>query len=222
MTIRQIINVMKQVGYDVSFYVRKDGGIRITKINGQRFTGSKGNVRAREITGEQLSEARSKQLKKIAPTESMKGKGRYNKRRKRKLDADVEKEIARLQRKYRKKKTQGQPTKRNYRWVLEHYGKKEADRLLKQADLYIRGLAYSENIDALIARLQSDKDKVDSPSDEMLVDKIIKKLESMKGTLKESTLSEILDDKGALYRWEKGEITAQEMYRDIMNKLNKN
>lgn len=222
MTIKQIISTMKQSGYDVSFYVRKDGGIRITKINGQRFTGSKGNVRAREITGQQLSEARTKQLKKIAPTESMKGKGRYNKRRKRKLSADVEKEIARLQRKYRKEKTKGQPTRRNYRWVLEHYGKKEADRLLKQADLYIRGIAYSENIDALIGRLQSDAEKIESPSDVALIEKIIKKLDSMKGTLKESVLSEILDDKGALYRWEKGEIDAKELYRDIMDKLNKN
>ena len=222
MTIREIIKVMKDVGYNVSFYVRKDGGIRITKIDGQRFTGSKGNVRAREITGERLSERRTKQLEKIAPTPSMKGKGTYNKRRKTKLDKDTEKEIARLQRKYRREGTKGQPTKRNYRWVMEHYGKKEADRLLKQADLYIRGLAYSENIDALIGRLASDKSKIKNESEKSLIDIIIKKLENMKGVLKETTLSEILEEKSPLYRWEKGEIETKDLYNWMIERLKTN
>ncbi|MBO7713330.1 MAG: hypothetical protein J6S85_07140 [Methanobrevibacter sp.] len=223
MTIRQVIKLMQSVGYDVSFYVRKDGGIRITKINGTSFTGSKGNIRAREIVGEKLSEARSRQLKKL---ETPKGKGNYNKRRKKKLSTSVEKEIARLQRlrRQRIKKTGediGMVSKRNYRYVLEHYGKKEADRLLREAELYLRGIAYTENINALIGRIKSDADKI-SKDEKALVQEIIDKLESMKGILKESTLSKILEEKGALYRWENKVIDTRQFHSEIMNLLNTN
>ena len=220
MTIRQVIKLMQSVGYDVSFYVRKDGGVRITKINGTSFTGSKGNIRAREIVGEKLSEARSRQLKKL---ETPKGKGSYNKRRKKKLSTSVEKEIARLQRlrRQRIKKTGediGMVSKRNYRWVLEHYGKKEADRLLREAELYLRGIAYTENINALIGRLKSDADKI-SKEEKALVQEIIDKLESMKGSLTEKALSKIVDDVGALYRWEKKEIDTRQFHSEIMKIL---
>ena len=226
MTIRDIINQLRQTGNDVSFYVRKDGGVRITKINGQSFSGSAGNVKARLLVGATLSEARRRQLSKIAPTESMKGKGTYNKRRRRKLTSATEKEIARLQRLRREriKRTGediGMVSKRNYRWVMEHYGKREADRLLKEAELYLRGIAYTENVNAFISRLTLDMKKL-KQEEKDLIQKIIDKLETMKGVLKESVLQDIYDEKSAFYQWEKGTITTQEFYRQIMEKLNKN
>ena len=42
MTIREIIKELKEEGYNVSFYERKDGGVRITRINGETFKGSRG------------------------------------------------------------------------------------------------------------------------------------------------------------------------------------
>ena len=219
MTIRDIIQIMKDANMDVSFYVRKDGGIRITKINGKSFSGSKGNVEARKIVGATLSEARIRQLAKL---KTPKGKGSYNKRRRQKLDEETKKEIRRLQRLYRKNKTKsGAPTQRNYRYVMEHYGKKEADRLLKQSDYYARGVAYDENVDALIARLESDMSKLSDKSASK-IRAIIDKLESMKGILREEVLGEILDTSGALYRWEKGEINVDEFARIINQKLDSN
>ena len=48
------------------------------------------------------------------------------------------------------------PTIRNYRYVLEHYGKEEADRLLEGAGRYVKGMAYINNIQALIERMNND------------------------------------------------------------------
>ena len=48
------------------------------------------------------------------------------------------------------------PTLRNYRYVLEHYGKEEADRLLEGAGRYVKGIAYIKNIQALIERMNND------------------------------------------------------------------
>ena len=215
---RQIVNMMEQVGYKVSFYVRKDGGIRITKIDGRTFRGSSGNVRAREIVGTKLSERRAKQLSKLT---TPKGKGSYDKRRKKKLDEGVIKRIQKIQRQFKKTKSEGQPTRRNYRYAMEHFGKAEADRLLGQADLYSRGIAYDLNIDALKDRLNSDMEKLPA-KDQIKVQKLIDRLESMKGILKETTLQKIVDEKGALYQWEQGRIETDEMIRSINSLLDNN
>lgn len=218
MSMRQIVNMMEQAGYKVSFYVRKDGGIRITKIDGRTFRGSSGNVRAREIVGTRLSERRAKQLSKLT---TPKGKGSYDKRRKKKLDEGVIKRIQKIQRQFKKTKSEGQPTRRNYRYVMEHFGKAEADRLLGQADLYSRGIAYDMNVQALIDRLTLDMEKL-NPKEKALVQKLIDRLEAMKGILKETTLQKIIDETGALYQWEQGRIDTQEMVRQVNDILDKN
>lgn len=218
MSMRQVVNMMEQVGYKVSFYVRKDGGIRITKIDGRTFRGSSGNVRAREIVGTKLSERRARQLSKLT---TPKGKGSYDKRRKKKLDEGVIKRIQKIQRQFKKTKSEGQPTRRNYRYVLEHYGKAEADRLLSQADLYSRGIAYDLNIDALKDRLTSDMEKLPA-KDQIKVQKLIDRLESMKGVLKETTLQKIVDETGSLYQWEQGRINTDEMIRSVNSILDNN
>lgn len=218
MSMRQVVDMMRNVGYKVSFYVRKDGGIRITKIDGRTFRGSSGNVRAREIVGTQLSERRARQLGKL---KTPKGKGTYDKRRKRKLDEDVIKRIQKIQRQFKKTKSEGQPTRRNYRYVLEHFGKAEADRLLSQSDLYSRGIAYDTNIDHLKDRLTSDAEKLPQ-RDQDLVQKVVDRLEEMKGVLKEKTLQELVDEKGWIYQWEHGTISTEDMVREVMKILNKN
>lgn len=217
MTIRDIIKLLQEEGKQVSYYIRKDGGVRITKIDGESFSGSTGNQRAREIVGATLSEARAKQLAKIKTP-----KGKYDKRRKRKLEESTLKRIKKLQRLYRKNKTKGggMPTIRNYRWVEEHLGKKEAERLLHQSELYIRGLAYSENIDFLKARIKADFKKVKGYGSE--VAKLLERLESMKGVLKEETLSKILDSDGCLYHMEQGTIDYDEFFRQINYILDNN
>lgn len=210
MTIKEIIQDLKESGIDVSFYKRKDGGIRITRIGGETFRGSKGNIKAREMTGQRLSESQSRALSNL---KTPKGRGSYNKRRKPKIDEKTRKTITRLQRQYRKAgKAEGKPTLRNYRYVLKHEGKREADRLLKQAERRILGLAYTENVDALLSRIRLNKNKVKNKNG---VQQIIDRIHAMREVIKESTLKKIVDIDGPLYHWEQGVISTEEFIQEM-------
>lgn len=220
MTIKNVIKTLQKAGYNVSFYKRKDGGIRITRINGQTFRGSSGNVEARKITGTKLSELQERALSKLV---TPKGKGNYDKRRTLKLDEETRKMIRNLQYRYRKEgKKEGKPTQRNYRYVMRTEGKEEADRLLRQSYRRIVGLAYTENVDALIERLEKNKNKLRSTSRVALIQDIINRLTDMRETLRESTLGKIVDVDGPLYHWEQRVITTEEFARQVNELLDKN
>ena len=201
MQIKEIIKELQDLGMSVSFYKRKDGGIRITRINGETFRGSTGNQKARSIVGATLSEAQTRALAKLT---TPKGKGSYNKRRKAALDEETKKRIKRLQRQYRKSgKKEGKPTQRNYRYILKTKGKKEADRLLAQAERRILGLAYTENVDALLSRIASDlykkKDKA--------MKEAYNKIKEYRENFKEKWIPWIYE---ILYDWERGLISGEE------------
>lgn len=210
MTILEIIKLLISQGHDISYYKRKDGGYRITRIDRERFTGSSGNIQARKLTGVQLSEARERSLKKLT---TPKGKGSYNKRRKAPLDEETKKLIQRLQRLYRKAgKKEGRPTIRNYRWILKHKGKEEADRLLRQSERRILGLAYVENVEALILRISADLNK----KPDVHVEFVMNRIEEMKYNIRDSILMIIYE---ALYDWERNIIKGNEFLRKVMSKL---
>lgn len=213
MTTLQIINLLISKGYQVSYYKRKDGGYRITRINKERFTGSAGNVRARQLTGQKLSEARERSLKKLT---TPKGKGSYNKRRKTPIDEETKKRIQKLQRVYRKKdKGEGKPTIRNYRYILKTKGKAEADRLLRQAERRILGLAYVENVEALLQRLALDLDKKPDAS----ISELYSLIEANKYRMKDRVLMEIYEP---VYDWERNIISGEECLRIARIALSKN
>ena len=205
MTIKQVITDLQKSGYNVSFYKRKDGGIRITRINGETFRGSSGNKKARSIIGVDLSELQSRALSKL---KTPKGKGSYNKRRKAVLDEYTRERIKKLQKEYRKaEKKEGKPTIRNYRYVMKHYGKEEADRLLGQAQRRIEGLAYIELVDTLIVRIEADLKKKKSPS----MSQALQKIKDNKESFKFVWVWPIFD---ILYDWElglKGEEAGEEI-----------
>lgn len=218
MTIKNVIQTLQKAGYNVSFYKRKDGGIRITRINGQTFRGSSGNIEARKITGTKLSELQERALSKLV---TPKGKGFYDKRRTQKLDEETRKMIRKLQYRYRKEgKKEGKPTQRNYRYILKEKGKAEADRLLRQSYRRIIGLAYTENVDALIARISSDLSKI--KEDKELVIDIINRLKDMREVLRESILGQIVDIDGPLYHWEQRVISTSEFARQVNDLLDSN
>jgi len=210
MTIKEVITTLQNKGYSVSYYKRKDGGYRITRINNQRFTGSRGNIEARNIVGVSLSEARERSLKKLV---TPKGKGSYNKRRKAPLDEETKKFIQRVQRMYRKAgKKEGMPTIRNYRWILKNKGKEEADRLIRQSERRILGLAYVENVNALLLRLFWDLAKKRDAN----VEEIYNLIERFKYNMKDSVLVSIYED---LYDWERDLISGEEFLRRVKSKL---
>lgn len=207
MNIRQIIKELEDLGYSVSYYERKDRGVRITRINGERFSGSKGNQKAREITGTHLSEA---QIRALAKLKTPKGKGSYNKRRKSPIDEDTKKRIRKLQYQYRKSgKQEGKPTIRNYRYIAKKYGKKEAERLLRQSERRILGLAYLENVDALIIRIESDLAKKRSSG----MSKALRLIKQKRDSFLEKWISPVYE---IVYSWEIGTMNGDEAGEKII------
>ena len=144
-----IVKNLQTAGVNITYRVRKDGGILVTEVDGMRFTGAQGNSFIRNMTGESLSEAQIKQRQQIKPPKRV----APAKRKKAELPDDVTKQIKKLQRLYAKDKTKGKPTIRQTRKIIEKYGIDEAKRLLQQSEYYVRGIAYTENIEAVIQRL---------------------------------------------------------------------
>lgn len=157
MTTRELIRILQSKGYNIKYRERgqKEGsGLRITKINGLSFTGSKGNTYARSLLGVELSSVQKRHLESIRTP-----KGQFQTRKQNLLEVDesTKRKIRNLQAKFRKRGLkEGVPTLRNYRYVLKTYGKAEADRLLEGASRYVKGLAYIKNIQALIERMGND------------------------------------------------------------------
>lgn len=208
MTVKQIADLLKELGSDVELRKRKDGGYLITKINGVRYKGAEGNRVAREmltpmnIPNVQLSAGRAKQLKMIKPKKGTKPS---------KLEAipeDVKTKIKDLQKKYKKasnksKRDAGSIGIRHYRYMKKKYGEKEAREYLERAERYIEGNAYDENIYAIIQRIRMDEE------DEMIrtvggadkLEAIASKLEGImnQGSIKTDGLNKIVE---ALYEME--------------------
>ena len=156
----KLITIVKRLqaqGVDIRYRVRSDGGILVTQVSGMRFTAAEGNRFVRNLTGEALSESQVRQRQAIKPPKKISPAMR----KKLPIPEDVKKEIQKLQRLYRKDKKKGKPTIKNYRYVAERYGEAEAKRLLKQSEYYVKGIAYDENIEALIQRLQQIKTLVE-------------------------------------------------------------
>ena len=182
MKIIDVIARLIAMGYDVKARKRRDGSYRITKINGQTYTGSSGNAVARSLVGAQLSEARVRQLGKIRTP-----KGRFGNPKRAQLGEDVKKRIRKVQRLFKKRGSkEGMPTRRGYRYNLEHYGREEAERLLDQAYRRAQGLAYDANIDALIARIErlGRLRGIDTSG-------IVRKIESKRSTFKDEFIQDI-------------------------------
>lgn len=143
MTIRQIAKELTAQGYDVRYRVRKDGGILITKIDNQRFTGATGNNVARQMTGQDISEARISQLERIT--------------RERTDIENLYKEYRRVKRKWTKgnlPKQAGKLTFKKFKRAIKEKGKAEALRFLGEKEKYASGIAYSKNIEALASYVE--------------------------------------------------------------------
>lgn len=146
MTIRQIAQQLRSQGHVVQYYVRKDGGVLIKEIDGQKYSGALGNLTARAMVGEKISTKRAGQLWKITYT---------GKRAEATLpDREIKNLLHKVQRKWRKafyKGTgeippQGRKTQAKVAWNIKYKGREEAIRLLKEAEKYASGIAYTENI----------------------------------------------------------------------------
>ena len=163
MTIREVIIQLQAQGHSVDFYVRKDSGVLIKKIDNEVYpSGASGNARARQIVGATISEARVKQLK--YATRQRQGK-------KPTLDDEVEKEFRRVKAKWNKafKSKGGKPHpagyfgKKRIQYTIEKYGKKEALRRIREAERYASGIAYSKNVQILASFITTAGNNYNSP-----------------------------------------------------------
>lgn len=144
----KMIDIVKQLisaGYNIEYYVRKDGGILIREIDGQKYTGAKGNKIARSMVGATLSEAKQTQL-----AWNVKKLIKGVKKPKNKIADDLEEQLKKTQKAWRKNKVKsGRITKRKLRQYIKMYGEDEAMRYLQRAEKYAQGFAYVENVEAL-------------------------------------------------------------------------
>ncbi len=166
MTLKQVVKQLRNEGHSVTYYVRKDGGILIKTIDGQKFTGATGNMYARAMSGTTLSTKRANQLSRITWTGKRAAKHI--------ADREVKRLLERVQRKWNKafphKKGEippvGLKTSKKVKWSLEHRGKEETMRLLSEAERYATGKAYTENIRQLANYVQDAA--VNYQSDELM------------------------------------------------------
>lgn len=148
-TMKQIVHELISKGHTISYYVRKDGGILIREIDGVRYTGAKGNIVARSLSHETLSVKRAKQLSSATKTKKLL----------READTSVKEEWRRVKALWEQRFHQGTKARkkvgnlgwRGIHYAMKNYGREEALRRLSEAERYISGVAYSKNVELLIA-----------------------------------------------------------------------
>ena len=218
MTTKKIIAQLQAQGHKISYTKRKDGGVRITKIDGVSFTGSTGNRRARAMTGNALSVRQQTQLNK-SYMRTPKGQFGHKKNKKPPLTDEAKKLIRKSQRVFRKEGViSGTSSTYRFRENVEQYGYEEAMRRLRQNIRYAKGLAYIENVEHLINVLRDYKDKLEfQNNEEELFNQLIMKIESMKENFKDKWIIAI---RNLIYNRRDNQISTQNLIDDINEKLN--
>ena len=166
MTLRNIVKTLRSQGHKVAFIKRKGGGIRITRIDKQKFSArlSTGNAVARSMTGQTLSERRSRQLEKGRRFIAAKRAHRVRTRALPKVKADMRKEIRNAQEKIRKLGGKGTITTRNVRYIIEQFGEEEAYNRIRATVRYYQGYAHIDNVLFLAHRIDALAENTGSKS----------------------------------------------------------
>ena len=207
MTTRQLVNQLREKGYNVTYYVRRDGGILITSIDGQRFKGATGNIYARNILGVSFSQRRSQQLTKIT---------RERVRHPRKIlvetPDDLERFRKRVMRKWRKAGLTGSVSKKNLRRIIEDRGFEGARTYLEEMERHTQGKAYYGAIEGLLAKIQNDIDVLSDSTEIDYLQRAYDLIEQNKEDFRQEWFIPLYD---SLYNFEKGLITASAFYHQV-------
>lgn len=203
--VKDIAKELVAQGFDVKVYVRKDGGVLIKEINGQKFTGASGNQAAREMVGEVLSEKRKVQLeeatKKRTTFSEQFGRSVYNRFKK-------------VQTKWRKAslpKSAGKISIKKFRKIASEQGVEEALKMLSEKEKYASGIAYSKNVEALALAVEDYADKIgDSQLDELARD-----IRANDGKIREDAIKPAYDE---LYRFNTEPLT-DELVTDVVSNV---
>lgn len=211
MTIKEIAEILAENGHNIKIRKRSDGGYIISSIDSEKFRGAAGNIRARKIVGATLSTARSYQLSRIKPPKKV----APMKRKQKPLPAELLKEMRKVQREWRKTHPDisGTISTKGLRYQYEKYGEEVAKASLNKAYRYSQGYAYIENVNWLVQRLESDRNKLDG-SEAADIDDIINQIKMKSLSFKEEWISEIYEE---IYDFEKGAMDANELARRIQS-----
>lgn len=212
MTTRQLVSELSSKGYSVKYRIRRDGGILITSIDGQKFKGGAGNMFARTILNVQLSQRRSQQLTKIT-------KERVLHPRKIPIEtpADLERYRKRVMRKWRKAGLTGSISKKNLRRIIEDRGFEGAKTYLEEMERHTQGKAYYGQINALLSRIAEDIGLIQDEIEIGYIKRAFDLIDENRDELKPEWVFKIFDE---LYKWEKAQITASAFYlfvKDILS-----
>ena len=207
-----MVTELKSQGYEVTYRVRKDGGILITSIDGQRFKGAAGNVRARLLTGHTLSKRRTAQLTKIT---------RERRVHPRKIPvetpADLERFRKRVMRKWRKAALTGSISKKNLRNIIEERGFEGAKTYLEEMERHTENKAYIGQLEALYQRINQDIAVI---SDDQ---RQVRELEKIKAIVRENentiTPEQIFKIFDWIYDWEMDRIEDVQIVRIRVEEL---
>ena len=205
MSTRQLVTVLQKQGHQVTYYIRKDGGVLITSIDGTKFKGASGNKVARWMAGEQISQRRAQQLKTITQQRKIKP---------RKIQPttpdNLEKIRKRVMRKWRKANLTGSISKRNLKRMIEDRGIEGAAKYLEEMERRSEGKAYFGSIDGLIARIEQDMINAD-PNDQEALEELIKLINQYREIFKQEWIQPIVDK---LYEWEQNQFSISA--RDVL------
>lgn len=222
MTATQMVSELHKRGIKAELIFRKEGGARITNINGKSFKGSEGNAEARRILGQSLSQTQQKHLQKIRTN-----KGTFGHRKKKALEDDLIKMQEKVNRAFKKGVKEGRfkqkgkdaprVTRAKLRYRLAKYGKQATEEYLQRALKYAKGFTYTENLIALKQRLEADAGKKTSASLKRVIQALDACINQDK-SIKEKDFQDLLS---IVYTWEQGIISNKDFEKDALIILSK-
>ena len=174
-----IVDEYKAQGHIVFYERRNDGGIRITRIDGLKFSGTKGNSFLRYITGNQLSQKQIEQRKK--PAEERKG-----------LTKKMYSEFKKLQRLWKENNQSGEIR----RTTLDYHIKKgDAEEYLATAMRYAMKLAQHALVFGEAESMEMSADKIEwiyqLPEQAEELRKLADRLRSLDGQISDEDVREM-------------------------------
>lgn len=199
MTLIQAIKLAQEQGHIIEYVKRKDGGVRVTKVNGKSFSSSSssGNTAVRSLTGTKLSVKQTASLKKNRKTIkskeiSKKLKKEFNKANKQRAKVGLKKV----------KKTKLIEVKKKR-------GKVSAEDMIKRMKNSVRykmDFAYTQNIAGFVSQLEDAFTTPNKVNETYDFSKLIDLIESNLNYISETALQSGI---AILYLWNGGEISGE-------------
>lgn len=202
---RQLVETLQKSGHQVTYRIRKDGGVLITSIDGSKFKGATGNKVARFILGESISERRAQQLVTITHRRKQKFRPRPT------TPDALEKTRKRVMRKWRKTKLRGSISKRNLERMIEDRGVEGAAKYLEEMERRAEGYALPNQIEGLLARIEQDKVNA-TEEDKQYLQMLYDLINTYKDVFRQEWIYNITDK---LYDWEQdntSRVSAHDVY----------